>query len=120
MLERWRSQTNLINFAFAILLFLSPWILGFAYGKAGLNAWASAVVLALFSMVAVVSFAEWEEWIDLAVGAWILVSPWVLGFEAGSSATKIHVMIGVIVTALSALELFKEHWPPRTTASPEV
>ena len=109
MLERWRSQTNLINLAFAAILFLSPWLLGFAYEGAGTNAWASAVVLGLFSVVALVSYSEWEEWLDLATGAWILASPWALGFPAQSPATKVHVMVGLIVTVLAAAELWTEH-----------
>ena len=75
MLERWRSQTNLINVAFAALLFLSPWFLGFAYEASGINAWLGAVTLGLVSVLAILSYAEWEEWADLAVGAWILISP---------------------------------------------
>ena len=26
--------------------------------------------------------AEWEEWINLLLGVWVLVSPWVLSFSA--------------------------------------
>jgi hypothetical protein len=112
MLEQWRSQTNLINVLFAAILFVSPWLLGFSYETAGLNAWASGLLLGLVSVVAILSYAEWEEWIDLAVGAWILGSPWVLGFPAESAATKVHVTIGLIVTVLAAAELWKEHSQP--------
>jgi hypothetical protein len=112
MIERWRSQTNLVNIIFAVLLFLSPWLLGFAYGTAGVNAWASALLLGMFSVLAVVSYSEWEEWADLALGAWILASPWVLGFPPDSAATKVHVMIGIIVLVLAIAELWKEHHAP--------
>ena len=95
---------------------LSPWLLGFSYETAGLNAWASALVLGLVSVVAVLSYAEWEEWLDLALGVWILGSPWVLNFPADSAATKVHVMIGLIVTVLAVAELWKEHTtPPQVT-----
>jgi hypothetical protein len=109
MLEQWRNQTNLINVVFAAVLFLSPWLLGFSYTAAGLNAWASGLLLGLVSIVAVLSYSEWEEWIDLALGAWILGSPWALDFPADSAATKVHVMIGLIVTVLAVVELWKEH-----------
>lgn len=109
MLERWRSQTNLVSIMFAILLALSPWMLGFPYETAAVNAWASGLVLGLVSVMALLAYSEWEEWVDLAVGLWILVSPWVLGFDAGSAASKVHVMIGSVVTVLAAVELWKEH-----------
>ena len=110
-MERWRSQTNLINVVFALLLFLSPWMLGFAGEIAAWNAWISGALLAAMSARAVVAFAEWEEWIELALGVWILASPWVLKFAAGSSASKVHVMTGAIVTLLAAIELWKEYSP---------
>jgi hypothetical protein len=109
MLERWRSQTNLINILFAALLFLSPWLLGFAYGTAGVNAWASALLLGLFSVLAILSYSEWEEWVGLGLGLWILASPWVLGFPADSAASKVHIMVGLIVSLLAIAELWKEH-----------
>ncbi|MEA2928122.1 MAG: hypothetical protein QOG38_550 [Hyphomicrobiales bacterium] len=109
MLEQWRNQTNLISVVFALMLFLSPWLLGFSYTAAGLNAWASGLLLGLVSIVAVLSYSEWEEWVDLALGAWILGAPWVLNFPADSAATKVHVMIGLIVTLLAVVELWKEH-----------
>jgi hypothetical protein len=116
MLERWRSQTNLINFLFAALLFLSPWMLGFSYSAAGLNAWGSGLLLGLFSLLAVLSYSEWEEWIDLALGLWVLGSPWTLNFPPDSAATKVHVMIGLIVSALAITELWKEHHAPQLRA----
>ena len=109
MLERWRSQTNLVSIMLAILLVLSPWMLGFPYETAALNAWASGLVLGLVSVMALLAYSEWEEWVDLGVGLWILASPWVLGFEAGSAASRVHVMAGSVVTVLAAVELWKEH-----------
>src|SRR5262245_1075441 len=38
-------------------------------------------------------------------GVWVLVSPWVLGF-AGTTAMHVHVVIGVIVAVLAALEIW--------------
>ena len=111
MLEQWRNQTNLISVVFALMLFLSPWLLGFSYTTAGLNAWAAGLLLGLVSIVAVLSYSEWEEWVDLALGVWILAAPWALNF-ADSAATKVHVMIGLIVTALAIVELWKEHHAP--------
>ena len=76
-----------------------PGLLGFSGETAAWNAWISGALLAAMSARAVVAFAEWEEWIELALGIWILASPWVLKFAAGSSASKVHVMVGAIVDA---------------------
>jgi hypothetical protein len=116
-MENWRTQTNLLNAMFGALLFVSPWLLGFSGEAAGWNAWIGGAVLVVISMTAVTHFSEWEEWIDLAVGAWILASPWTLSFPADSSQVKIHVLAGGIVTILAAVELWKEHHgPPQVRA----
>jgi len=112
-MERWRSQTNLLNTMFGLLLFVSPWLLGFSgAGTAAWNAWIGGAVLVAISLTAVTHFAEWEEWIDLAAGAWILASPWTLNFPADSPQVKVHVLTGGIVTILAAVELWKEHHGP--------
>jgi len=115
-MEKWRSQTNLITMLFAALLFLSPWLLGYG-GPAAWNAWACGAVLCVMAARAVVAFAEWDEWIELAVGLWVLAAPWVLKFPAGSAPTKVHVLVGSIVTLLATVELWKEHHAPRASTS---
>jgi hypothetical protein len=51
------------------------------------------------------------------VGIWVLVSPWVLGF-AGTTAMQVHVVIGIIVAVLAALEIWLLYQrPPRRTAA---
>jgi len=111
-MESWRIQTNLLNAMFGALLFVSPWLLGFAGETAGWNAWIAGAVLVAISLTAVVRFSEWEQWIDLGVGAWILAAPWTLHFAAGSSQVKMHVLAGGVATILSALELVEEHRAP--------
>ena len=64
-MERWRSQTNLINAMFGFLILVSPWLLGFA-GTAAWNAWLSGAALVAVSMTAIAYFAEWEEWAGMA------------------------------------------------------
>jgi hypothetical protein len=116
-MENWRTQTNLLNAMFGVLLFVSPWLLGFSGETAGLNAWISGAVLVAISMTGIRHFSEWEEWVDLAVGAWILAAPWTLNFPAGSTQVKIHVLAGGIVVILAAVELWKEHHaPPQVSA----
>ena len=60
-------------------------------------------------------FAVWEEWLNLIVGLWALVSPWVLGFQ-GTTAMTVHVLIGAAVAVLAAIEIWlMTQNPPRLT-----
>ena len=115
-MEQWRTQTNLLNAVFGIILFISPWLLGFATEAAGWNAWLSGALLTGVSIACIAAFAEWEEWIDLAIGLWIIASPWALHYPAGAPGTKVHLMVGIIVSVLAAVELWKEHHAPHVSA----
>ena len=52
---------------------------------------------------------RWQEWVTLALGAWVFISPWVFGMDAGSaSAWNYYITGGVMVVfsgaAISANE----------------
>jgi hypothetical protein len=99
----------------AVLLF-APWIFGFAAGAETQNAWITGIVIAGLSIAALAAFAVWEEWLNLVAGLWAIAAPWMLGFQA-STAMTVHVVIGVLVVALAAAELWMRHQnPPRLTA----
>src|SRR5262245_47134573 len=65
---------------------------------------------------------RWQDWVNLLLGAWLFISPWVLGFaktgaEGGgghSSASTNAWIFGVIVIILSIAALAKalpwEEW----------
>jgi hypothetical protein len=36
-------------------------------------------------------------WINVLAGIWLIISPWVLGFQANSAATWSAVITGIIV-----------------------
>jgi hypothetical protein len=112
-----RKLCDVVNLILGIILFLSPWMFGFEAGSASQNAHVSGIVIAVLSIAALAAFTEWEEWLNLVVGLWVLVSPWILGFQ-GSKAMTVHVVIGAIVAILAAIELWLLHQnPPRLTTS---
>ncbi len=106
---------DVANLILGALLFFSPWMFGFAAGAQSQNAWISGIVIAVISIAALAAFAVWEEWLNLIVGLWVVVSPWVLGFQ-GTTAMTAHVVIGIIVAVLAAIELWLLYQnPPRLT-----
>jgi SPW repeat len=108
---------DVANLVLGAVLFLSPWIFKFAAGTPTQNAVISGVVIVILSIAALAAFTVWEEWLNLIVGLWVLVSPWLLGV-AGTSATTVHVVIGAIVALLAAVELWVMYQnPPRPVAN---
>jgi SPW repeat len=111
---KWCDVANLI--LGAVLLF-SPWIFGFDAGRASENATIAGIAIVVLAIAALAAFAVWEEWLNLIVGLWTLVSPWILGFQ-GTTAMTVHVVIGAAVAILAAVELWLlSQIPPRLTTS---
>jgi hypothetical protein len=107
---------DVLNLVLGAFLFASPWLFG-SSGPAATNAYACGIIVAVLSIAALAAFAVWEEWLNLIVGLWTLVSPWVLGF-VGTTAATVHVIVGIIVAVLAAIELWLMYQqPPQQTAS---
>jgi SPW repeat len=109
-LSHWRDWVIL---ALAVWLFLSPWLFGFAgamttdldAATAAWNAWAVAVAIAAYAVAAALWFARWEDWVNVALGAWLVVAPWVLDFGGLTAAAWNHVAVGVLIVAFAVQEL---------------
>jgi hypothetical protein len=118
-MQKWRNEAlcDVVNLVLGAFLAISPWLFAFALGAETQNAIVSGIVIAVLSLAALASFAQWEEWLNLIVGLWVVVSPWVLKFPQGA-AMKIDIVVGILVAAIAALELWMMHrTPPRLTAS---
>jgi hypothetical protein len=98
-----KKAQDWINLVLAACLFISPWIIGFSGDTSPTwNAWIVGAALAVIAIAALSMFAEWEEWVNMALGAWLIIAPWILGFTANVNAFGTHVAIGVLVAAVSA------------------
>jgi hypothetical protein len=116
----WRNEAiiDILNLVLGAVLLLSPWIFAFEAGAQSQNAVVFGVVIAVLAIAGLVAFAEWEEWLNLAAGLWVLVSPWVLGFTDSTNAMHVHLWIGIVVAVLAGIEIYLVHrHPPGVTAS---
>jgi SPW repeat len=107
---------DIANLVLGAFLFFSPYIFGFSTGKPWTNAMMCGLVIVVLSIAALAMFEVWEEWLNLIVGLWVFASPWVLGFTATVAALNVHLVVGFLVAALAAFELwFMHRHPPRQT-----
>ena len=97
--EQWQDALNVI---LGIWLFVSPWVLGYSGAQVpAWNAWAVAVVVFLLSVASLAQFRKWEEWINVLLGIWLILSPWILHFNSLSKATSNAIIVGIIVGLLA-------------------
>ncbi|HKJ94643.1 MAG TPA: SPW repeat protein [Gammaproteobacteria bacterium] len=91
----WRDWLMLL---FGIWLFFSPWILGFSATTVALwNGLIIGAAVVVFSIAVLSAPHMWEEWVNLILGAWLVISPWILGFSGVSVAVSNFVILGLLV-----------------------
>jgi hypothetical protein len=87
-------------------MLVSPWIIGNGASNAAIvNYYVVGLAVTAFAVAALSVFRLWEEWLNLILGVWLLVSPWFLGFTAFSviGLNTLLIAIFIIVCAGSAL-----------------
>ena len=72
------------------------------------NAIASGVVAIALGVAATAVFKRWEEWADIALGIWLVVSPWFLGFSAIEAAMWNVTICGALIILSAAWSLYDE------------
>ena len=75
--ENWTNAKfcDVANLILGAILFVSPWIFGFSAGNASENAMIVGIIIAVLAIAALAAFAVWEEWLNLVVGLWAVISP---------------------------------------------
>jgi hypothetical protein len=102
--KRWQDWVSLV---LGIWLFLSPWLLGF-YSSLPRDSWNFFVVGIAFIVFAAFALnlrTLWEEWVNLALGVWMIISPWALSYSAYATARDDAIVVGVIVGLLAIWSL---------------
>lgn len=105
-LKHWQDPVNAL---LGVWVALSPWALGFE-GTTVVMANAVIIGLALIAAALGAIFVPraWEEWTEGALGVWLVVSPWALGFSMHYEATLNAVVAGVVIAALALWTLLTD------------
>ncbi|ANY81852.1 hypothetical protein BB934_16020 [Microvirga ossetica] len=107
---------NSVNVALGAILFAAPWLFGFGHEAwASLNARLSGGIVILLALLAVLHTHDWEEWLNVIAGLWIIGAPWMLWFDDVPAARWIHVIVGFCIVAIAAFELYRLYHAPDGT-----
>lgn len=113
MLKHWRDLhrhwEDWGTMALGFALVLAPWLARFSDSQ---DATLCTVIIGLavlyFAQLAIARTEAWEEWITLALGLWLIVAPWTLGFADRPGAKWTHLALGGMIAALAVIELVEE------------
>lgn len=98
-MKHWQDP---VNGLVGVWLILSPWALGFQSDMTVLaNAVIVGILLLATALGAIFVPRAWEEWTETALGVWLAISPWALGFSAMQNATISAVVSGLVVAVLA-------------------
>lgn len=115
--KHWQDPVNLV---LGVWLAVSPWAL--SHQTEMTPTWNAVIVGALIAALALFEFFKlmaWEEWASVALGAWLVVSPWILGFVGLTAAQWNAVLVGAAVAVLALWVLGTDKsiggwWTPAT------
>jgi hypothetical protein len=94
------------NWLLGIWLCISPWALEFDLEPtATRTAVISGIVVILAEVMTLSVFRPWEEWINVILGAWLIICPWILGISA-SAVRANFIVVGVLIMGLALYEVW--------------
>lgn len=101
--QRWQDQLIVL---LGLWLFISPVALDYAPGSAeAINAYVAGAVITLLAAFDLYQTYVWAVLLNLAVGVWVAVSPWVLQVAGVASIMSNFVLAGLAVVVLALWEL---------------
>ena len=103
MAKQWPDWTNM---ALGLWLTVAPFSMQHAEtDSAGWNAYVIGLLIAIISIGALSSFQIWKEWANSTLGFWLIISPWILGFNSDLAASWNHAIVGLLVVVFSSWQI---------------
>ena len=118
-LQERETVPDVYNLFLAAVLFLSPWLFKLTNSQGKIDLWVTSAIIVVLSLAAIIAYRDWEEWINVLMGVWLIASPWLLGFPH-TRAMHLSIGFGIVIVFLALLDLFL-HYEKRhpEEASPE-
>jgi hypothetical protein len=80
-----------------IWLFVSPWVYGAAASPNAWNSWIAGALIFIFAATRLSRSPAGVSWLNVILGIWTFVSPWVYGYTGNTGRFINSLCVGVIV-----------------------
>lgn len=101
--KRWQDQVILL---LGIWLFISPFVLGYPTSSPpAINAFIAGAVMAVLAAFDLYKTYVWAVLLNIVIGAWVAVSPWMVGVVQDRPMTTSLLIVGIATIVLGLWEL---------------
>ncbi|HEX8011494.1 MAG TPA: SPW repeat protein [Casimicrobiaceae bacterium] len=108
--QRWQDWLNLVLGAWLILAPLAG--VGSLTDIAAWNAYIGGGLVVIFSVWALArSKEQWEEWVNLILGVWLIFAPFALGFSNQAVPMWNQVIVGLVIGIDAAWAIVERRRP---------
>lgn len=108
VLKTHRTWEDYLGLILAVAVGLSPWFREEALPRAAYaNAAVIGVTLLLLAQFELIRTRYWEELAELACGAWLIASPFLLRYAGAGDLRVLQWILGIAVAALAVLEYWQ-------------
>ena len=94
-----RRWVDWVNVGLGVWLIASPWLLTASAGDtfADWSSWSVGAAIVTVAFFAMYKSAVWGDALGVMLGAWLIASPWMLGFASASALAANAVVLGMLV-----------------------
>lgn len=112
-----RSWEDWLGMVLGVLIVLSPWLTGepnHGFGQLsepGLAMLSTVLVGVLvfgLAQMEYIALQRWEEGCEIALGLWLIASPYLLGYSGAGTLRLWHTGLGAVVFLLATLKLWQD------------
>jgi hypothetical protein len=117
-LKERETAPDVYNLFLAAVLFISPWLFKLTNSQGRIDIWIASAIIVVLSLAAIIAYRDWEEWVNVLMSVWLIVSPWLLGFPH-TRAMHFSIGFGVAILLLALLDLFLHYEKRHPEMQPE-
>lgn len=92
-----------LNVLAGIWLIIAPFVLGYTLSTPTTNDIWVGIVVGVLALIRVFTpmRAMWLSWVNIVLGIWVIISPFVLGYSYYATARWNDIILGIIVAVLA-------------------
>jgi hypothetical protein len=101
--RRWQDQAILL---LGVWLFVSPWVLGYpSESPPAVNAFIAGAIIVALAAFDLYKTYVWAVLVNIVVGAWVAVSPWLVDVIADRAMSASMLIVGLATIVLGLWEM---------------